>query len=140
YAQATYAAALGEEGDLSEALSEMRAVVQQQTAVHGRDSMQVATTLGRLGGLQLRYGDPRSAIESLQERLRIAMAQSAGKASGAIAIARLDLGDVLTNAHRYEEALTEWREADTTYSALYGARSDAARAARSGAALALTKL
>jgi tetratricopeptide (TPR) repeat protein len=140
YAQETYAAALGEEGDISQALSEMRAVLQQQTVLLGQDNMQVATTWGRLGGLQLRFGDPLAAVESMKKKLRIALVQSAGKPTGAIAIARLDLGDMLTNAHRYEEALSEWRQADLAYTALYGAGSDEARAARSGAAVALTRI
>jgi serine/threonine-protein kinase len=140
YAQETYAAALGEEGDIVQALNEMRAVLQQQALLLGRDNMQVATTFGRLGGLQVRFGDPLAAVESLKEKLRIAQAQSAGKPTGAIAIARSDLGDMLTNAHHYDEAVSEWRQADAAYTALYGAESDEARAARSGAAVALTRI
>ncbi len=103
----------------------------------GGDRIHVATTFG---GLQLRFGDPLWAVESPKQKLRIAVAQGAGKPTGATAIARLDLGEMLTNAQRYEEALREWREADSAYSALYGAGSGEPRAARSGAALALTRV
>jgi tetratricopeptide (TPR) repeat protein len=47
---------------------------------------------------------------------------------------------MFANAHRYNEALDQWREADRTYSSLVGADSENARMARSGIALALTKL
>jgi serine/threonine-protein kinase len=140
YSQVIYASALGDAGEVSEALRQMLAALQQETALVGRDSMQVATAYGLLGDLQLKSGDAVAARESLREKLRIAVVQSAGKPTGAIAAARWSLADILTHAHRYEEAVSEWREAERTYSTLYGTTSDEARAARAGAALALTKI
>lgn len=140
YARTSYAAALGDEGNIAEGLSEMKAVLHEQQEILGPDNLQVEQTHGRLGGLWLKAGDPVSAIASLQEALRISTVHSAGKPTSAVAICRLNLGVMFANAHRYNEALDQWREADRTYSSLVGADSENARMARSGIALALTKL
>jgi tetratricopeptide (TPR) repeat protein len=81
-----------------------------------------------------------AALGSYRQALPIYLAQSAGKPTYAVAFTRANLGNVLANAHRYEEALREWREADAIYSALYGPEDERARLARSGTALTLTKL
>jgi serine/threonine-protein kinase len=140
YARTSYAAALGDEGNVAEGLSEMRAVLQEQEEILGPDNLQVEQTHGRLGGLWLKAGDPVSAIKSLQDALRISTVHSAGKPTSAVAICRLNLGVMFANAHRYNEALDQWREADRTYSSLVGVDSENARMARSGIAFALTKL
>jgi tetratricopeptide (TPR) repeat protein len=118
----------------------MKAVLHEQQEILGPDNLQVEQSHGRLGGLWLKASDPQSAIGSLQEALRISTVHSAGKPTSALAICRLNLGVMFANAHRYNEALNQWREADRTYSSLVGADSENARMARSGIALALTKL
>lgn len=140
YARTSYAAALGDEGNVAEGLSEMQAVLREQQKILGPDNLEVEQTHGRLGGLWLKAGDPVSSIASLQEALRISTMHSAGKPTGAVGICRLNLGVMFANAHRYSEALNQWREADRTYSSLVGADSENARIARSGIAFALTKL
>ncbi|HEY4449012.1 MAG TPA: serine/threonine-protein kinase [Steroidobacteraceae bacterium] len=140
YARTSYAAALGDEGDVTEGLSEMQAVLHKQQEILGPDNLQVEQTFGRLGGLWLKAGDPLSAIASLKEALRISILQSDGKPTSALAICRLNLGVMYANAHRYNEALDEWRAADRAYSSMVGADSENARMARSGVALALTRL
>ncbi len=140
YARTSYAAALGDEGNVAEGLSEMQAVLREQQKILGPDSLEVEQTHARLGGLWLKAGDPLPAIGSLQEALRISTLHSADKPTAAVGICRLNLGVMLANAHRYSEALNQWREADRTYSSLVGADSENARIARSGIAFALTKL
>ncbi len=140
YARTSYAAALGDEGDIAAGLREMQAVLRQQQQILGPDNLEVEQTLGRLGGLWLKAGDPISAIASLKEALRISAQQSAGKPTSAVAICQLNLGVMYANAHRYNDALAQWREADRTYSSLVGVDSENARMARSGVAFALTKL
>jgi len=118
----------------------MQAVLHKQQEILGPDNLQVEQTFGRLGGLWLKAGDPLSAIASLKEALRISILQSDGKPTSALAICRLNLGVMYANAHRYNEALDEWRAADRAYSSMVGADSENARMARSGIALALTRL
>ena len=94
----------------------MQAVLHKQQEMLGPDNLQVEQTFGRLGGLWLKAGDPLSAIASLKEALRISILQSDGKPTSAVAICRLNLGVMYANAHRYDEALDEWRAADRAYS------------------------
>jgi tetratricopeptide (TPR) repeat protein len=139
-AQMRYANALGLEGDTTNALQPMKEVLQRQADVFGADHPEVARGLMSLGQLSLKLGDPVSAIESMGESVRIWVLHSDGKPTTELAGSRINFGAALANAHRYDKALVEWREANSLYCALYGADNEAARVARSGMALALTKL
>jgi len=139
-ARVVFLCALAAEGDAASALIEMRSTLRQQVDLLGPDNFQVALTWGRLGGISWQLGDSVSALESFREALRISALQSAGKPTPAMAITRSRLGNVLASAHRCEEALGEWQQADQMYSVLYGAEHQTARLARAGAATALTKL
>jgi serine/threonine-protein kinase len=134
------ALALAHERDPQAALAELREIQRVEIDVLGADHRQVAATLRAIGLVSLLLGDTNSAIESLQEALRISLAKSEGKPTAPLAASRLDYGIVLADARRFDQALNEWREADAAYSSLYGADSSAARLARSGIALALTRL
>jgi len=135
-----HACALSDAGDAEVALTEMKGIFRQQSQLIGRDSLELALTLRHLGSISLKLGDPVSAIDSLREAVRICAAQSAGRPTRELAGAHSILAASFANARRHAEALAEWREADLTYSALGGADGEPARLARSGAALALTRL
>ena len=135
-----YALVLADEGDPNEALAQLKDVRQEQIDLLGADHIEGARVLGALGSVSLILGDAASAIESLQEALRINVARSEGKPTAQLAAARVAYGNALANARRFEQALVEWREADAVYSVVHGVDSQAARLARAAGTLALTKL
>jgi serine/threonine-protein kinase len=138
--QSIYAAALAQEGDAADALAELKSVLRQQTELLGPDHLDAAATLRFIGQISMLVGDPAYSIESLEEALRICLAQSAGKPTPHVAVTRVQLGMSFANAHRYERARDEWRQGDELYTALAGADVYPARVARAGAALMTAKL
>jgi serine/threonine-protein kinase len=139
-AHGAYAKALAAEGRPVDALSELKVVARQQSAMLGSDHPQFANTLRGLGAIALQMGDPASAITNLREALRIESVPGHDKPRDVEAATRMKLGDALANAHRYGEALSEWREVDQAYSALHGPQHREARLARREIAFALTRL
>jgi eukaryotic-like serine/threonine-protein kinase len=138
--RSSYASALAKEGNPEVALAELRALLRQQIEILGKDHQDVASALSRMADASLRLGDPASALASYTEVFRIRSAKAADKPTGHVGRARVYLGDALANAHRYDEALAEYREATATLSAALGADNEYARVARSGVGLALAKL
>jgi serine/threonine-protein kinase len=139
-AQARYAAVLAEQGETAGALADLREVLRRQARMLGSDHLEVAGTWRQLGSAALRLGDTATSIESFRESLRICIAHSAERPSADLPGTRLNLGSALANAHRYAEALAEWREAEAGFAERQGADSEAARVARSGVGFALTRL
>jgi serine/threonine-protein kinase len=138
--QSIYAAALAQEGDPAEALVELESVLRQQIELLGPDHLDAAATLRFIGQISMLVGDPAHSIESLEEALRICLAQSAGKPTPHLAVTRLQLGMSFANAHRYENARDEWRQGDELFTALAGPDVYPARVARASVALMNVKL
>ena len=135
-----YAMALADSGDLVEGLTQLREARRLQSEVFGPSHTVVARTDRLLAELFLMLGDPASAMESAREALRIADPQSTGRPTYPLAVGKLVYGAVLADTRRDAAALSEWRDADSAFSSLYGADSERARLARSAVGWALTRL
>jgi serine/threonine-protein kinase len=136
----SYALALADAGDVAGGLAQLQEARRLQSELLGANHLQVARSHRHLANLFLMLGDPTSAEENVREALRIATMYSAGEPTMPLAAAKFVYGGVLADARRYDTALTESRDADAAYTAVYGADSEAARLARSGVGLALTGL
>jgi serine/threonine-protein kinase len=137
-ARRNYALALADTGDPGHARSQLEDVRRLQAAMLGVRHTQVARTLRHIAETSLMLGDSTTAIVDIGEAVRICAEKSGGEPTPQLARAKLGAGDVFASVRRYDAALSEWRDAATLYTALYGADNQLARLARSGAAYALT--
>jgi serine/threonine-protein kinase len=135
-----YGVALADAGEAMGGLAQLQQARRLQSEVFGLNHGRVAGTDRDIAEVHLMLGDPASAIESMQDALRIADANGGGQPTSMLAAAKLAYASVLANARRDPEALVEGRAADAAYSSLYGVDSERARLARSSMGLALTRL
>ena len=99
-----YAYALVLEGDVQKGLSELKALVEQQIELLGRDHHDVRRTLGRLGPASLAVGDPLTAIDSFRRALPVEPASGGEPPTVNDGLFHAALGRALASARRYEEA------------------------------------
>ena len=99
-----YAYALVLEGDVPKGLSELKALVEQQIELLGRDHHDVRRTLGRLGPASLSAGDPLTAIDSFRRALPVESASGGEPPTANDGLFHAALGRALASARRYEEA------------------------------------
>ena len=99
-----YAYALVLEGDVQKGLSELKALVEQQIELLGRDHHDVRRTLGRLGPASLSVGDPLTAIDSFRRALPVESASGGEPPTVNDGLFHAALGRALASARRYEEA------------------------------------
>ncbi|WP_295641169.1 serine/threonine-protein kinase [uncultured Methylibium sp.] len=134
-------AMLRAQGDeVAAAVAEFVEITRLHVEMLGPDHPVVADDLKNLGVLQRRLGDPRGAIASFREELRIRQLTAAEGRSVAVAVARTSLSGALLLGGSYEEALAEVREAMRVYVALFDADHADARAARAAEGLVLARL
>ena len=107
-----YAYALVLEGDVQKGLSELKALVQQQIELLGRDHHDVRRTLGRLGPASLSVGDPLTAIDSFRRALPVEPASGGEPPTANDGLFHAALGRALASARRYEEAGKELSRAN----------------------------
>ncbi|MCW5667960.1 MAG: serine/threonine protein kinase [Piscinibacter sp.] len=139
-ARSVHAMALAGEGQMAAAAAEQEAVLAQQLQLLGAEHQEVVFTRNQLGLLYRRWGDMAASLRHYDEALRVATVQSGGRPTWDVATVRMSRANTLTAARRFTEALEQWQQAEREVTALLGAASGAARTARAGAAIVLTRL
>ncbi len=135
-----YAMLRANDGDVAAAVAEFVEITRLHGEMLGPDHPVVADDLKNLGVLQRRLGDPRGAIASFREELRLRGLTAVEGRSVAVAVARTSLSGALLLGGYAEEALAEVREAARIYVALFDADHADARAARAAEGLVLARL
>src|SRR6185312_13741791 len=111
-ARSTYANILGAQGDVQAALTELRAVREEQLRMFGSSSYpDVARTNERIASASLALGDPVTGIAHYREAVEGLAAQAGGGAADVIARDRMRLATALLDARRLDEAEGELRKA-----------------------------
>ena len=126
-ARSLYAYALALEGDLQEAVTELKALVRQQVELLGPNHSDVQRTLGRLGNASLSIGDPLTAIDSFQRALQIELTLDGDQPTADAGRFYLALGRALAGARRYEDASTPLGRANEILTAELTADHDDSR-------------
>ena len=139
-ARSLYAYALALEGDPQEAVSELKALVQQQVELLGPNHSDVQRTLGRLGNVSLSVGDPLTAVDSFRRALRIELTLSRDWPTADAGRFYLALGRALANARRYEDARRELTKANDILTAELTADHDDTRIGAMVTGFVLTRL
>ena len=128
------------EGDPQEAVSELKALVQQQVELLGPNHSDVQRTLGRLGNVSLSVGDPLTAVDSFRRALRIELTLSRDWPTADAGRFYLALGRALANARRYEDARRELTKANDILTAELTADHDDTRIGAMVTGFVLTRL
>ncbi len=138
-ARSEYAYALINEGQSTQGIAELKALLVQQAELFGANHVSVAFSHQRIGLASLATGDPLTAIDSFEAAVRIARADSGGRPTQELALQHLNLGGALSDARRLAAAEREFRQAVTTFDAVPDANPAYARLARSNLAMLLAR-
>ena len=126
-ARSFYATVLAAEGDAQAALTELRAVRDEQMRLFGGKAyVDVILTNGRIGHAYLALGDPLMALASYREALQGEEAQTGGGNPRFIATHRMRIGASLLAARRFGEAEGELRRAYAALTPVSHARASEA--------------